>query len=203
MDYIPPKRNERFSWLKNLSDNVVAEGARFGTTTADATETKALADAILTDMGNTNTADTALKAARLVEKNIEAANLAKIRAKVRNWKTLPGFANSGSEAMLKLKGAPVAFEPATYKPLIKVTIEAGRIQIAFEKLGVDGLAIYMRLRGTANFKRIGVDTDSPYFDTGPLAQPGVPEVREYMARGLIGDDEIGLDSDIVSLTYAG
>ena len=28
-------------------------------------------------------------------------------------------------------------------------------------------------------------------------------VREYMARGMIGDDEIGLDSDIVSITFAG
>ena len=27
--------------------------------------------------------------------------------------------------------------------------------------------------------------------------------REYMGRGMIGDDEIGLDSDIVSIAYGG
>jgi hypothetical protein len=41
------------------------------------------------------------------------------------------------------------------------------------------------------------------YDTRPLAQPGVAEVREFMARCLVGDDEIGQDSDIVSIAFAG
>ena len=47
------------------------------------------------------------------------------------------------------------------------------------------------------------DTEAPYYDTRPLAQPGVPEVREYKVRGMVADDEIGQSSDIVSLTFAG
>jgi hypothetical protein len=31
----------------------------------------------------------------------------------------------------------------------------------------------------------------------------VAEIREYMARGMMDDDEIGLESDIVSITYGG
>jgi hypothetical protein len=31
----------------------------------------------------------------------------------------------------------------------------------------------------------------------------VPEVREYMARGFIQDEEFGLDSDVASITFAG
>jgi len=31
----------------------------------------------------------------------------------------------------------------------------------------------------------------------------VPEVREYMARGILDDVEIGLESDIVTATFAG
>jgi len=34
-----------------------------------------------------------------------------------------------------------------------------------------------------------------------LAAPGVPETREYMARGMIADDETGLESDIVSINW--
>ena len=51
--------------------------------------------------------------------------------------------------------------------------------------------------------RLGTDTEAPYFDTKPLANPAVPEVREYMARGMVGDEEVGLDSDIASITFAG
>jgi hypothetical protein len=122
---------------------------------------------------------------------------------VRNWKTLPGFASSGSEAVLQLKGAEVSFDPNSYKPVLKLSQEAGRIKVEFAKKGVDGLAIYSRLRGTAAWHKIGTDTASPCFDTGAQAQPGVPEVREYMARGFIQDEELGLDSDVASITFAG
>lgn len=132
-----------------------------------------------------------------------AAGIATIRARVRNFKTLPLWAASGSEAVLELKGSGPAFEPGVYKPVITVTIEAGKIVIDFAKDGADGLAIYGRLRGTTAWQKLGVDYEAPYYDTRPLAQAGVAEVREFMARGVVGDDEIGQDSDIVSIAFAG
>ncbi len=48
-----------------------------------------------------------------------------------------------------------------------------------------------------------MDTYSPYIDGRPLAQANVPETREYMLRGIMQDVEIGLDSDIQSITWAG
>ena len=203
MDFIPTKRSERKEFYQNLSLNVATEGPKFGLAPAEATAAKALADGIIAAFADTDDASNALNSARTVERNTETANQAALRKKIANWKTLPGYAASGSEAVLKLKGAAVAFDAATYKPVIYVSIQAGRIQIDFEKLGVDGIAVYMRRRGEAIFKKIGTDTDTPYFDTGPLLLPNVPEVREYMARGMIGDEEIGVDSDIVSLTYPG
>ena len=44
---------------------------------------------------------------------------------------------------------------------------------------------------------------SPYIDGRPLAQANVPETREYMLRGVVTDVEIGLDSDIQSITCGG
>ncbi len=44
---------------------------------------------------------------------------------------------------------------------------------------------------------------SLYIDGNPLFQAGVPEVREYMLRGVIADEEIGLDSDIQSIAWGG
>ncbi len=203
MDYIPKKRSDRYLWYKNLSDNIATEGPKFGLTAGEATAAKALADANLAKMDATDAAEAALDGVRQVERTTEATNLTQLRAKIANWKTVPSFPASGSEAVLKLKGAEVALDPATYKPVIKVSIEAGRIKIEFVKKGVDGVSVYCRLRGTNAWRRIGVDTSSPYFDTAPLGQNGVAEVREYMARGIIGDEEIGVDSDIISITFAG
>lgn len=45
--------------------------------------------------------------------------------------------------------------------------------------------------------------NSPYDDYTPLAVPGVAEVREYQAYGVLNDAQIGQPSDIVSVTFGG
>ena len=203
MDWIPPKRSDRYLWYKNLSTNVVPEALKFGGVAADATAMKAQADAMIAKMDATEAAAGALDAAREVEQSLEKTNDALIRAKVRNWKTLPGWAASGSEAVLQMKGSGVNFDPNTYKTVLKVTVEADVVKVAFTKKGVDAVAIYTRLRGTAIWRKLAMDTLSPYFDNSPLAQTGVAEKREYMARGVLHDQEIGVDSDIVTITFGG
>ena len=203
MDFFPSKRAVQYQWLQNLSTNVVTEAAKFGGVAGDATAMKAQADAILAKMDITDSAAAALDGARNIEGSTLAANLASIRAKVKNWKTLAGYPASGSEAVLKLKGSGPAFDPTNYKPVITVSLVAGKPQIDFTKLGVDGVAIYCRLAGTGTWRKLAVDTESPYVDTAPLAQAGVPELREYKARGVVNDVEIGQDSDVVSIAFAG
>jgi hypothetical protein len=46
-------------------------------------------------------------------------------------------------------------------------------------------------------------TRSVYDDMRPLAQAGVPEIREYMAQGYIGDRQVGQQSDPKVVVYAG
>jgi hypothetical protein len=203
MDFMPPKRSDRYLWYKNLSGNVVAEAVKFGGVAGDATAMKAQADAVIAKMDATEAAAVALAAARELEQTLETANDALIRAKVRNWKTLPGWAASGSEAVLQMKGSAINFDPNTYKTVLKVTVEADVVKVAFTKKGVDAVAIYSRLRGTATWHKRAVDTVSPYFDNSPLAQAGAAEAREYMGRGVLHDQEIGVDSDIVTVAFGG
>jgi hypothetical protein len=191
--------------VKNLAEQVEAEaeGTKFGAAPADVARMKAMAEGLLARLEATNALAAALKGARQAEAAEERAMLPKMRALVRHWKTLPGYPASGSEAALRLKVAGPTLDPATYKPVIRARIEAGRVRLDFEKRGVSGLVFYARLRGAMEWERLGTDTRAPFWDARPLAQPGAPEVREYMARGLVNDDEIGLDSDIVSVTFGG
>jgi hypothetical protein len=203
MDYISYRRADRKEFYQNLSDNIVVEGAKFGLTPLQCTDAKAVVDSILASMGATDAAQNALDSAKGLEDQTETVKQAVLRASVRNWKTLPGYAASGSEAVLRLKGAAVAFDPNTFKPKLKATVRPGEVIIAFEKGGCDGVVIYSRLRGTLPWRKLAIDMNAPYNDTTPLAVPNVPEVREYMARGILDDVEIGLESDIVTATFAG
>jgi hypothetical protein len=203
-DYVPRERAKKIQFYRKLESDVEAEAVNFGGAAADATQVKNWAKAMADAMDATDAAEALAKSKRQTERTLEAAHLPNVRLRVRNWKTLGGWAASGSEAVLGLKGTDSDFDPATYKPVIKLSIEAGKIRVEFEKKGVDGIAVYCRLRGTLGWgQRLATDSQSPYYDTKPLENPAVPEVREYMARGMIVDDEIGLDSDVVSITFAG
>ena len=169
----------------------------------EATATKLAVDGVITKMDATDTAQETTDAARQSEYDTEAAAQQILRAKVRNWKTLTGWAASGSEQVLQLSGAGPSFDPASYKTTLKTSKVPGGVRVDFTKKGATAVNIYMRVRGQANWRHIGMDTETPYTDTTPLAQPNVPETREYMGRGVLHDEEIGQDSDVVTGTFAG
>lgn len=202
MDFIPSKRADQKQWWTKIATDIDVEGPKMGVPAPGIAAAKAVAEDQVAKMEATDAAKAALDGARAMESTATAANTAAIRGFVRNWKTLPGYPASGSEGVLGLKGSEPAFDPTTFKPVLKITIEGGKPKIGFTKDGVDMVAIYCRLKGTTGWRRLGTDTSSPYYDTDPLANPNVPEVREYMAMGVIDDIEIGLPSDIVSITLS-
>ena len=203
MDFMPKKRAEKYLWWKKLSANIVVEGPKFGLAPAQATAAKAVADEIIAKMEARDAADAAAAGALSTESQAAKTAETEIRKMIRNWKTMPGYAASGSEGVLGLSGSDSAFDPSTFKTVLKVSIDGGQIKIDFVKGGVGGVNVYCRLRGTTGWTKLAFDAFSPYYDTAPLAHPGTPETREYMARGVINDEEIGLDSDVVSILYAG
>lgn len=203
MDFIPNKRAENKAWWTNLKDNGTVELAKIGLPAGDITAAVATATDQVAKMQATDDAETALAAARTMEKAATQSNEAATRLAVRNWKTNPAYASSGIEGSLKLKGAGDGFDPSTFKTVLKLSIVGGQIRVDFTKEKCDSVAIYCRLRGTQGWTKLGTDSRSPYYDTAPLANPSVPETREYLGMGVIDDIEIGLPSDIVSIVFGG
>lgn len=203
MDFIPNKRAENKAWWTNLKDNATVELAKINLAAPDITAAVATATDQVAKMQATDDAEAALAAARTMEKTAMQSNEAAIRLAIRNWKTNPAYAASGIEGSLKLKGAESGFDPSTFKTVLKLSIVGGQIRVDFTKEKCDSVAVYCRLRGTQGWTKLGTDSRSPYYDTAPLANPNVPETREYMGMGVIDDVEIGLPSDIVSIVFGG
>ena len=202
-DYVPKKRSDRYIWYKKLSGNVVAEAVKFGGVAGDATAVKNAVDGVVTKMDDTNTAQDAVDSARTLETNAETAALALVRAKVASWKKLSGWAASGSAQVLEVVGSSTTLDPSSYHTSLKASLVPGGVKLTFTKKGVEGVVIYSRIAGTANWLKVGSCNHSPFIDHTPLAHAGVPEQREYMARGMVKDAEIGQDSDAVTVTFAG
>lgn len=200
MDWMPKKRAEKYLWWKNLSERIEAEGLKIDLPPEEIAAAKARADEQMAMMKRTDDTRHAHRGARSAEATATGINDPGIRAQVRGWRTRPGFAESGMEGILRLHAPQSDFDARTFKPSLKVSIVGGQIKLRYTKGKCDAVAIYGRLRGEAAWTRLGTKTRSPYYDTTPLADPALPEVREYQCRGVINDIEIGQMSVIVTIT---
>lgn len=198
-DFMPSKRGDRIEWWTNLKDETPTEGPKIGLTPTEITDTVALATDELAKYAATTAAESALKGARLAEKN--STNEAAVRNMIRYWKTKPNFDASGVAGNLRLVGTESSFDSSTFKPKLTVSLDGPQVKVDFTKGECDYLCIYARLRGETGWTKLGIDSSSPYYDTRPLAVPGTPETREYMASGVINDVEVGLQSDIVDILF--
>ena len=94
--------------------------------------------------------------------------------------------------------------PAHSRPTNDAEAQRGRIKISGKKPGFDSVSIYSQKKGDVQWKIIAVRKRKfPYYDESPLTVPNTPEVREYMAIGVVKDEEIGETSEIKEAVYAG
>jgi hypothetical protein len=201
-DFIPQARGSYREWLINFKTVVASKGVEWGLTASDILVVTDPIDAIIASMDATIAAESALAAARQDEKTVVHEYNKMFRDLIGGWKKKVGFTAEHAQQLRVVSSRPDLDED-NYKPEFKVRIVGGEIRLDWKKKGADAVYVYARLRGVATWTRIGMDTSSPYIDGRPLAQANVPETREYMLRGVVDDEEIGLDSDVLSITWAG
>ncbi len=100
-------------------------------------------------------------------------------------------------------GAASTFDPATYTTKISGKAFPDGVELKFSKKGASGVNFYTRMRGEASWQFLVKALTSPIIDTRALAVSGTAEVREYMAIGIKGNNEIGLESNIITVTFGG
>jgi len=201
-NFIPRPRGEYRDWLQNLSDKIATIGPTLGLAPADVTAIQTTCAGQIARIDALTPAETTLQGLQEAEADGRVQTDATLREEIADWKRLDTWTNQIA-ADLNVISPTTAFDPDTYKPEFKLGLVAGEIRLDWKKKGADGVAIYARLAGQTTWTRIGIDTSSPYIDGRPLAQAGVPETREYMLRGMLKDEEIGLDSDIGRIAWAG
>lgn len=200
--FIPQNRAEQRAWWLNLKTQIPTWGPALGLTPEDITAVIATCSAQIALIDAVVAAETAYSGALEAEKEGFALNGTAIKEEINEWKGKPAM-TAEIAAALKITGEKREFDPDTYKCEFTVKIVGGEIRLDWKRKGVKSVHIYSRLAGQSQWVLLATDTSSPYIDGRELANPAVPETREYMIRGLIEDQEIGLDSDILSITWKG
>jgi hypothetical protein len=123
---------------------------------------------------------------------------------VAKAKKSSGFNPETNGRVLRLVPTASPFDPTTYVAQLNSlkAIAHEQVQATVGKAGgqVTMLKLMMR-RGTAtDFTPVGMFTARIYIDGTPLAQPGVPETRDYFLIAMKNDQPIGQPSAIFTVT---
>jgi hypothetical protein len=131
----------------------------------------------------------------------KSTHLPAIRQSTANLKSTTGFTD-GDAGTLDVATSSAALDPASYKPQIKVEAHPGYNELTGKKRGVQALNFYTRIKGVGSWTLLASKRATfPFSDDTPPATAGKPEEREYMAMGVINDEEIGQPSDIVAAVF--
>lgn len=201
-DYVPDSVKNLRDWAQKNIDHAAAQlggvegwdAARIAGYVARMTKILDAAQAVLDAQAALDGKAGLLDQARTDE-------LPELRQDIGNMKTSRGW-NSGKGDVLEVNTPAASTDASTLQPRLDVESKRGRNEIMAKKLGADSLNIYVRRKGEAAFRLLAAKrVRFPLDDDTPSATPGQPEEREYRASAVLGDDEVGLPSDIVPATF--
>ncbi len=120
----------------------------------------------------------------------------RFRAIVAQIKTNPAYTKAMGEDLQIIAAVSTS---TLEQPELSVKVDGGNAIITFKKGKSNGVKIYGK-RGTETaFSFLAIDTRSPYVDNRPNETPGSPETRQYYAYFIINDEQVGGQSDVISI----
>jgi hypothetical protein len=202
MDYIPRQESLLVTWLQNFKAKIVLHATELGLETAEVTPVITFCDSVITAVKDAGIAKSTYESVVKNKNSVVDGGVSTVRTFVGKIKNAQGFTETIGEDLGILKSIS-STDFSVYKPTLKGVAHPGYVLIKFSKKGVDGINLYTRKKGDSEWKKLNLYMFSPCVDARPLAVAGQAENREYMGIGVIKDHETGMQSDIISVAFAG
>lgn len=199
-DFIPATDNDFSAWLDHLAAMAEARQAELGLPDATVQAVKDRAAGFRARMQAMTLAkagyDQAVREKKTERKDGEAAG----RTLARQAKASSAYTDALGK-LLRIVGSGDSTDYDALKPdLTARALGGGRVELGFSKRGTDGVNIYVFDEASRQYVFLARDTQAPYIDSRPLADPTKPEIRRYKAIYVLVDTETGQFSDEVVVT---
>ncbi len=200
---VPDSHSNRLAFFLNLKQGIADNATELGFDAATLASIYDLLDPLIDKYQALVDAELAVVAASANADQVYTFKKDGLLALFANLRANPKLTGGMGEAM-KIFSQTSAHDPNGIQPKIKVVAQPGQVRVTGSKDYAELVNIYMRLVGTVAWTLVGIRRKKfPFDDQTPLKVAGAAEVREYAARGVINDEEVGLMSDIVEVTFAG
>lgn len=200
-DYIPDSPRNQRDWAQNFLTHFPAIAKRIGWSDTDTKELIDRVTKLLAAAQAVVDADAAHDVAIGQLDSVRDAEVSEIRLDIANLKKTRGF-TEGDARTIEVLASAASFDSANCQPKLVAEEKRGRVRLMARKNGADTLNLYVRRKGEASFRLlVAKRARFPYDDDAPGAVAAQPEEREYQAVPVMGDDEIGKPSDIISAVW--
>jgi hypothetical protein len=195
--YLPSTEGELITWLGNFSSKLDTYGAALGLDAQKIAELKAMIASIIASINNVTEKLADYQMAVQAKDSTKKTGLDVLRTSIAAFKTNAGYNEILGEAFGIIGSTTAGSE----KPTISVSKVPQGIAIKFVKSDFEGVHIYRRKKGEAEFQFIRHVSHSPFVDTS-ITKAGIA-AYEYRAIGVIADEETGFPSDTVEIAFGG
>jgi hypothetical protein len=201
-DYIPRSYANLEQWLQNQQDTIAEVGTVLGMSADEQAAYLASVQKLLDKVTPIVDLTCQLDHLKADFDPLMAAELPNLHQQVKRLKTHSGYAPSIGLRMGWISERHEV-DPASSQPSITATAAGLRVRIEGNKPGFEAVNLYMRRKGEPEWTQIALRKRRfPVYDETPPVNAGVPEIREYLCRGVVDDEETGLPSLVVEAVVA-
>jgi hypothetical protein len=201
-DYIPRSYANLEQWLQNQQDTIAEVGPVLGMSADEQAAYLASVQKLLDKVTPIVDLTCQLDHLKADFDPLMATELPNLHQQVKRLKTHSGYAPSIGLRMGWISERHEV-DPASSQPSITATAAGLRVRIEGNKPGFEAVNLYMRRKGEPEWTQIALRKRRfPVYDETPPVNAGVPEIREYLCRGVVDDEETGLPSLVVEAVVA-
>jgi hypothetical protein len=201
-DYMPAKDAALKFWLQNIAEKLNQVGPAYGLSPAEIAQGQNACANMIAALEDFFEARITYRSKKTGKQEAKKKESKILRNVLNRMKAHPDFSEDNAH-VLKIATRPYTVTHEDYQPEFRLQNWGNHIKVYFKKRGVTGVKIFCKLQGEKEFKLLDYRIRSPYSDERPLAQPSVPEVREYMLMGMKNDEPIGQFSNVKTIVFAG
>lgn len=199
-DFVPRTDADFVVWHDRLKNNATANAAALDIKPAELTLLGTDNTALHAKVDASKAADATSQKATKEKATARATAEKNARNLAKRVKTAAGYTPALGE-LLGIEGPEDSTDLTASAPTCTGTaLPHGVVQVDFTKSKSDGVNLYSRRDGEADFTFLARDTASPYIDNRPLLVAGKAETRRYKAIYVLNDQEIGRASAEVAVT---
>ena len=202
-DYVTPNDSESLrAFIVALLAALPSRAASVGVTASETGQINSLGNAAIGCIDNVVTTENAYDSALADRLRLCGDFVQYLRPVVRRIKQNANYTGTIGE-VLGIVAPSTPVDPAGIKPVITLTAHIGFVRVRIQRKGAQSVKLFCRRNGQSEWTSLGRVLRASFDDTSALTQPGVPEIKEYMAQAFIGDEPVGQPSDLKVVVFAG